>query len=121
MLQTISIEGMEFYAYHGVMPQENQTGNRFTVDITVWTDFTLAAQTDTLEGTINYADLYQITAQAMQKPAKLLENLAYQIIQQIFERFPKAEKAKVTIYKHNPPVAGLARWSKITLKQKRSS
>jgi dihydroneopterin aldolase len=54
----IRMEGMKFYAFHGVMPQENLVGANFYVDLKLKTDFTSAAQTDKLEGTVSYADIY---------------------------------------------------------------
>ena len=54
----IRMEGMKFYAFHGVMPQENLVGANFYVDLKLKTDFTSAAQTDKLEGTVSYAEIY---------------------------------------------------------------
>ena len=54
----IRMEGMKFYAFHGVMPQENLVGANFYVDLKLKTDFTSAAQTDKLEGTVSYPPNY---------------------------------------------------------------
>ena len=55
----IHLKGIRLYAYHGVLPQENRVGAQYTIDLRLKTDFTLAAETDRLEGTINYADVIQ--------------------------------------------------------------
>ena len=47
----IRMEGMKFYAFHGVLPQENLVGAYFYIDLKLKTDFTRAAETDELEGT----------------------------------------------------------------------
>ena len=51
---------MEFYGYHGVLPEENTLGQRFIVDLIVETDLKQAGLTDELEESISYVDLYQV-------------------------------------------------------------
>lgn len=46
----IHLKGIRLYAYHGVLPQENRVGTQYTIDLRLKTDFTLAAETDRLEG-----------------------------------------------------------------------
>ena len=55
----ILLPRVRFYAHHGVDPQEQLTGAYFHVGIEADTDFNEAMQTDRLEGTVSYADLYQ--------------------------------------------------------------
>ncbi len=47
-MSTISIEGMEFYAYHGCFAEEQLIGTWFVVDLFLETDTTEAEQTDDL-------------------------------------------------------------------------
>ena len=51
-LQTTSIvlQGLRFYARHGVDPQETAVGAQFTIDLKIETDFSRALETDELEG-----------------------------------------------------------------------
>ena len=51
--QTISLEGLRFYAYHGAEPQEAIVGAWYTVDITIRADVTDAILSDSLSGTVN--------------------------------------------------------------------
>jgi len=55
----IHVDEMEFYGYHGVFPEETRLGQRFVVNLTVETDLSKAGRSDSLEDSINYADLYQ--------------------------------------------------------------
>ncbi|HRB19555.1 MAG TPA: dihydroneopterin aldolase [Chitinophagales bacterium] len=50
----IGLEGMEFYAHHGVYAEERKIGGRYVVDVWVQTDASLAEKEDDLNGTINY-------------------------------------------------------------------
>ena len=77
----IRMEGMKFYAFHGVMPQENLVGANFYVDLKLKTDFTSAAQTDKLEGTVSYADIYNSVKEVMGTPSKLLEHVCHRRLQ----------------------------------------
>ncbi len=50
----IYLEGARFFAHHGVDPQETIVGANFIIDLRLRTDFTHAAQTDELKGTVSY-------------------------------------------------------------------
>ena len=62
----ILLKDLKFYAHHGVDPQETTVGAHFTVNLKIKTDFTNAMQTDALEGTISYADIYNAVKEEMQ-------------------------------------------------------
>lgn len=49
----ICLEGLKFFARHGVAPQETVVGANFTIDLKLKTNFIHAAQTDRLEGTVS--------------------------------------------------------------------
>ena len=56
---------MKFYAFHGVLPQENLVGAYYHVDLKLKTDFTHAAETDELEDTVSYADIFTVVKEEM--------------------------------------------------------
>ncbi len=121
MLQdTISLEGLEFFAYHGFYPEERKIGNRFGVDITVGTDFTGAAMLDKLKQTVNYELLYNIVKNEMNSPAKLLEHLAYNILLRVFADFPTVTSVRVSVRKFNPPIGGVGRAAVVTMQRERA-
>lgn len=100
----IIIEEMKFFAYHGVLPQENVVGATYKVSLNIKTDFTRAALADELDGTINYAEVYETVKREMEINSKLLENLAYRISDRLFEDFQTIEEIEISIYKENPPM-----------------
>ncbi|MDQ1086215.1 MULTISPECIES: dihydroneopterin aldolase [unclassified Siphonobacter] len=112
---TIALEGLEFFSYHGFYEEEQKIGNRYSIDVIITVDFEQAAITDKLSETVNYSDVYQIVAELMRKSHKLLEHIAYQIIQGIRDHYPRVEKIKVSVSKYNPPVGGVCERSRITL------
>lgn len=100
----IILNEMKFYSYHGVLPQENTVGAEYKVSLDIETDFSEAAATDNLEGTINYAEIHKAVKEEMNIPAKLLEHLAYRIYKRLFTDFPTIKSIEITIFKENPPM-----------------
>ena len=113
---TISLEGLEFFSYHGFYDEEQKIGNKYSVDIVVTADFSEAARRDRLSATVNYEDLYRITAHVMQQSARLLEHIAHRIIQEIRTKYPDLQSVEVSVSKFNPPIGGVCHRAKITLK-----
>ena len=70
----IELEGMEFKAYHGVLEQEKVRGNEFVVDFRGELDLSAAAESDNLNDTLNYADIYEIVAYEMSIPSEFLRS-----------------------------------------------
>ena len=100
----ISLKNVRFHARHGVMPQERTVGADFTVNLTVSTDLSKAAETDNVADTVNYAVLYDILHEEMNIPSQLLEHVAGRVAQRIMETFPTIMTVDVEITKNNPPM-----------------
>lgn len=111
----VSLEGMEFYARHGYYEEERKIGNKYSVDVHIYTDFQKAVEDDQLDGTVNYEKVYEIVTQAMSVEARLLEYLGGKIIKSLKEAFPGVGKVQVKISKHNPPIKGLCQKASITM------
>lgn len=116
----ISLEGLEFHAYHGVYPHERDSGNWFEVDISVEADFTSGAETDELAGTVNYETLFEIVKDEMEVPSKLLETVAEKIVSRVLEELTSVENVELKISKLNPPIGGKCRKASISIARKRS-
>lgn len=114
-MNTIELEGMEFQAFHGCLENERKEGNFFTVDFRGETDFSKAAESDSLEDTADYGRIYDITAREMGTSSNLLENVAWRIVKAVKAEFPQFSSITVRVSKRNPPVAGKAGWSRVTI------
>src|SRR5690606_33473578 len=90
--------------YHGVFPEENRLGQQFIVDVTIGMDLSLAGQSDELEDTISYPDIYH-TVQAIVEgePLKLIEALTERIAQTVLAQYTKVMETTVRVTKPNPP------------------
>ena len=114
-MATISIEGMEFHAYHGCFEEEQLIGNTFMVDIHMETDTAAAERSDNLEETVNYADVFQLVKEEMAVNSKLLEHVGRRIMDAILERYPQVDIIELKISKLNPPVGGKVHAVSVTM------
>ena len=62
---TIELQNIHLYAKHGVLEQETAVGAWFTVDTKLQLSDHSCAATDDIEGTVSYADVYEIIKMEM--------------------------------------------------------
>jgi dihydroneopterin aldolase len=107
-LDKIYLNGLEFYAYHGVFPEENKLGQKFIADVILFTSLQQAGETDDLAHTVNYAEAYeQIKAIMTAAPVQLIETLAERIASALLERHARVQQVQVKVTKPTPPIAGI--------------
>ncbi|MBQ7440534.1 MAG: dihydroneopterin aldolase [Prevotella sp.] len=111
----ITLSGLRFHAYHGVMAQERQAGGDFLVDLQVMCDLEKAVHSDDLSDTLNYGTLYDLVHQEMMQPSQLLEHVAGRIAQRVFDGFPQVENVVITVTKVNPPMGADLKGASVTL------
>lgn len=100
----ISLNRLRFHARHGVLPQERATGGEFIVSVRAKYLFDKALESDNVDDTINYAEIFEIINKEMLTPSCLLEHLAGRIGRSIFNRMPMIESIDITVEKTNPPM-----------------
>lgn len=104
MSSKIYLRNVRFHAFHGVLQQEGIVGNDYLVNLVLDYDFSSAMKTDDLQGTLNYAEVYQKVREEMAVPSKLLEHVAGRIVHRLFSDFPEIQKLQLSITKVNPPM-----------------
>lgn len=102
----ITIEGMEFFAYHGCFKEEQIIGTRFIVDVFMETDTGEAEASDDLSKTVNYQAVYGLVANEMAVKSNLLEHVARRILDHIMIEYPQVISGRIKVSKMNPPVGG---------------
>ena len=112
---TISLEGMEFYSFHGCSEDEKKTGTWFTIDLFVDCDTSEAEDSDNISKALNYQDLYNVVKDEMKKTSNLLENVASRIKKSVLSISPKGSKVTVKILKMNPPLGGKLRAASVKI------
>jgi len=106
MKHTIEVNGIRLYAFHGCLPEEGAIGGNYLVDVSMVTDFMLAAQTDTLENTIDYVQVNRIVTEEMAIRSKLIEHVGYRITERLQAELKDLHSVRVKITKLCPPING---------------
>lgn len=105
-MSIITLNNMEFHAYHGCLKHERELGNTFIVTVSMKLDTAQAGMSDKLQDTLNYQQVYDIVSEQMRRPVNLIEHEAQKILDALTARFPEVELFTVRLSKLNPPLGG---------------
>jgi 7,8-dihydroneopterin aldolase/epimerase/oxygenase len=106
MTDTIFIKGLVIHARHGVMDHETEVGQRFVVDLELFSDLSESSRTDHLSDTVSYANVVTTAVAAFKNTNyKLLERAAGAVADAILAAFPRIRSVKVTVHKPHAPIA----------------
>lgn len=106
MKNSVEVNGIEVFAYHGCMPEEATLGGKFIVDVKLETDFMKAAETDELIDTIDYVIVREIVVEEMAIRSKLIEHVGNRILKRFKATFPNLKSSWIRVCKVNPPING---------------
>lgn len=105
MADRIELTGLECFGYHGVLPEEKKTGQRFYVDATCWLDTAPAAASDDLTLTLNYAELAELIHDIVTgEPRDLIETVAAEIADTAMQRYEFLHAVEITVHKPSAPI-----------------
>jgi len=105
-MECIELKRLIFHSFHGVEEQEQKKGNTFRIDLKIYLDLKKAIESDNLEDTINYSDIYKIIKDEMSIPSKLIEHVAGRIVRKIKHSYPDIIRIKIRLAKINPSIDG---------------
>lgn len=95
----IELRGIEVYARHGVLEEEQIRPQVFRIDLVVFTDLAAAGRSDDLDDTIDYRRLAeQVNETVGGESHKLIERVAHRVAETVLAD-PRAERVVVTIHK----------------------
>ncbi|AEV38340.1 Dihydroneopterin aldolase (DHNA) [Pseudovibrio sp. FO-BEG1] len=101
----IFLEGLSFFAFHGLHDEEAKLGQRFIIDLTCWADFEKATVSDDYEDTICYGTLAKTVEDVVTNSRfNLLERLAGAICDAVFAMDARISKITVKVNKPSAPV-----------------
>jgi dihydroneopterin aldolase len=102
---TIEIAGLSLYTHHGVTEAEREVGQRLVIDLRLDIGQTDATVTDSLEDTVDYAEVCQLVALvAQQRSHRTLERLCSTIADRLLADY-ELEGVWVKAAKPEPPIA----------------
>jgi 7,8-dihydroneopterin aldolase/epimerase/oxygenase len=102
----IEIRDLRVVGVHGVLPEERERAQPFSVDIVAWVDMAAAQQSDALGDTVDYGALAQVAADVVtQRSYQLLEALAGRLTEALLIADSRLAAIEVTVRKLRPPLA----------------
>ena len=83
-MDRLSLKGMQFYGYHGAYEAEKEMGQPIEVDIDLLGDFSSSSQTDDVELSVSYGDIYAIVKDLVEeREFNLIQALAEAIAEEV--------------------------------------
>ena len=107
MLETfLKIENIKLWARVGVLDEERELGQLFSLDIFLWTDFEKCTANDDIKKTVDYSKLVEILKDQSKKIyCFTIEKYSSAILEIIDSEF-KLSRIKIILTKCNPPIIG---------------
>jgi len=119
-LDIIRLHNAVFYAYHGVLSDEQNLGGKFEVDVELHCDLSKGAKSDHLKETVDYERVYDcIKGLVLGKKHFLLESLGNTIAQGILKNFKKVQTVVVRVRKPGAPVRGVIDYVEVEIENSR--
>ena len=101
---TVEITGLSLYTHHGVSAAEQEVGQRLVLDLRLDVGETDATVTDSIDDTVDYAEVCQLVALiAQQRSHKTLERLCSTIANRLLADYD-LEGVWVKATKPEPPI-----------------
>ena len=100
----IGLESIRIFAYHGLYPEEQESGNHFRVDLHIDTGNRPISESDKIEDTIDYSLLFKVVEEVMSVRQDLLETLVSKIGRRIIDELDDFDAVTVRVTKESPPL-----------------
>ena len=102
----LKIDNIRLWARVGVLDEERELGQLFSLDIFLWTDFKKCTANDDIKKTVDYSKLVEILKDQSKKIyCFTIEKYSKAILEIIDQEF-KLSKIKIILTKCNPPITG---------------
>ena len=100
----IEVRGLRVRGHHGILDAERRDGQEFLIDAVLAVDTRLAAASDDLSLTVDYAALTERLAGIVaREPVRLIETLAERLAGACLAE-PGVRQAEITVHKPNAPI-----------------
>ena len=104
-MDQIIIKGLEVFGKHGVFKEEQEKGQIFKVNATLYFDTAKAGRTDELEDSVDYGKICELIKEFMtQYRMNLLETIANRLARKILMAYPEIEAVTLEIEKPQAPI-----------------
>ena len=106
MVNTVVVDGIKLYAYHGCLPEEEKIGGHYIVNVAIDTNFEASFSSDDLIDTVDYVLINQIVKEEMAIRSKLIEHVGYRIVSRFKKEIKGIKSIKIEVKKVCPPIGG---------------
>lgn len=105
-LTRLSIVNAEYYAYHGVKPEERKLGGKYEVDLDLYYDATSAIVNDDVKYALNYEEAMFCISEVIagSDNYNLIEAICSDILSMVMDKFPELQVATIRLRKLNVPM-----------------
>lgn len=105
-LTRLSIVNAEYYAYHGVKPEEKKLGGKYEVDLDLYYDATTAIIKDDVKDALNYEEAMYCISEIINGTENydLVETICNEILNMLMDKFANLISATVRVRKLNVPM-----------------
>jgi len=120
-MDKIFLKNLAFFSFHGVLNEEKTLGQKFFIDVELGLDLKRAGESDNVQDTVSYADIFQLVKDVVtDRRFNLIEALAENIASEILVKHKEIKEAAVTIRKPEAPVAGIFDYFGVEIRRKRN-
>ncbi|MDH7566118.1 MAG: dihydroneopterin aldolase [Clostridiales bacterium] len=115
-MDKITLKNMKFYAYHGVLPEEQARGQYFYIDVEMYVNLDKPCTSDCLEDTVDYSAVYGIIKDiTLNNTFQLIEKLAGSISKGILDQYGHIARIVVRVRKPEAPIGGELDWAEVEI------
>ena len=102
----LKIENIKLWARVGVLEEERELGQLFSLDVFLWNDFKNCSENDDITQTVDYSELVEILKDQSKKIyCFTIEKYSNEILKIINQEF-KLNRIKIILTKCSPPIRG---------------
>ena len=102
----LKIKDIKLWARVGVLEEERELGQLFSLDVFLWSDFESCTQNDDIKSTVDYSKLVEILKyQSQNISCFTIEKYSNEILKIIDDEF-QFTRVKIILTKCKPPIIG---------------
>ncbi|MBM2816938.1 MAG: folB [Ignavibacteria bacterium] len=121
-LTQLKIIGAQYYAYHGVKPEERELGGKYEVDLELIYDARNAVINDDVKYALNYEEAVFCVSEILEGDNyNLVETIASEILNLLMEKFPELTEVTVRLRKFSAPIRHFIDYIEVQQNMKRKS
>jgi len=114
-MDKLVIGDLAFYGHCGITPEEQKTGQRFSLDLEIGCDVGQIARTDQLKEAFDYAAISRRVIEIAQKEEfRLIETMAERLAQVVLREF-KVRTLTLRLRKMAPPIEPIMGYSAVEI------